>query len=67
MIQHERVAFQYFSIEGSCAVLGLSRMGFGDLADVFDDLVYVLFWESREWSLVTWFMCCFGSLKNGRW
>ena len=50
-------------------------MGFGDLA-------HVLFWESKEWSLVTWLMCCFGvsrmvfgdlahvlfwGVKNGLW
>ena len=34
---------------------------------VFGDLAHVLFWESREWSLVTWLMCCDGSLKNGLW
>ena len=34
---------------------------------VVGDLVHVLFWESKEWSLVTWLMCCFGSLENGLW
>ena len=46
------------------------------------DLAHVLFWESKEWSLVTWLMCCFGvsrmifgdlahvlfwGVKNGLW
>ena len=31
------------------------------------DLAHVLFWESREWLVVTWLMCCFASLENGWW
>ena len=40
---------------------------FGDLAPVFGDLAHVLLCESREWLVVTWLMCCFGSLENGWW